>query len=150
MKLAEALQERADLDRRLSQLEMRLSSNALVQEGEKPAEQPEKLLKELDGCLARQQLLVTKINLTNTQTQSELGTLTELLAKRDAMKKRINILQSFLQTASHIAGRASRSEIKVMSTVNVEQLQDSLDEYSKKLRELDNHIQMLNWQTDLL
>ena len=43
MKLAEALQERADLNRKIEQLNNRLSNNALVQEGEEPAENPEKL-----------------------------------------------------------------------------------------------------------
>ena len=43
MKLAEALQERADLNRAIQQLENRLSNNALVQEGERPAEDPQEL-----------------------------------------------------------------------------------------------------------
>ena len=38
MKLAEALQERADLNRQIEQLQARLYNNAVVQEGEKPAE----------------------------------------------------------------------------------------------------------------
>ena len=36
MKLAEALQERADLNIRIQQLRSRLENNALVQEGEQP------------------------------------------------------------------------------------------------------------------
>ena len=40
MKLAEALQERADLNRRIAGLSSRLADNALVQEGERPAEDP--------------------------------------------------------------------------------------------------------------
>ena len=44
MKLAEALQERADLNRRIEQLRNRLENSALVQEGERPAEAPEVLL----------------------------------------------------------------------------------------------------------
>ena len=47
MKLAEALQERADLNRRIEQLRYRLSNNVLVQEGEKPLEDPTALLEEL-------------------------------------------------------------------------------------------------------
>ena len=47
MKLAEALQERADLNRRIAQLRSRLESNALVQEGEKPAEDPNELWQEM-------------------------------------------------------------------------------------------------------
>ena len=38
MKLAEALQERADLNRNIGQLRERLRSNALVQEGENTVE----------------------------------------------------------------------------------------------------------------
>lgn len=53
MKLAEALQERADLNRSIEELKNRLSRNALVQEGEAPAEDPEKLRRELDASLAR-------------------------------------------------------------------------------------------------
>ena len=49
MKLAEALQERADLNRNIEQLKNRLSSNALVQEGEQPVECPENL-KTGAGC----------------------------------------------------------------------------------------------------
>ena len=40
MKLAEALQERADLNRNIEQLRDRLSRNSLVQEGEQPGENP--------------------------------------------------------------------------------------------------------------
>ena len=48
MKIAEALIERADIQKRIEQLRDRLSSNALVQEGEEPAEDPTSLLTELD------------------------------------------------------------------------------------------------------
>ena len=40
MKLAEALQERADLNRKIAQLKSRLLNNVLVQEGEKTVEDP--------------------------------------------------------------------------------------------------------------
>ena len=40
MKLAEALQERADLNRKIEQLSDRLEANVLVQEGEVPLEDP--------------------------------------------------------------------------------------------------------------
>ena len=53
MKLAEALQERADLNRQIEQLRSRLSHNAIVQEGEAPAEDPGDLLAQLDRATAR-------------------------------------------------------------------------------------------------
>ena len=49
MKLAETLQERADLNRRIEQLRYRLSNNVLVQEGEKPLRTPAALLEELES-----------------------------------------------------------------------------------------------------
>jgi len=44
MKLAEALNNRADLKKRLFQLKERLLRNSKVQEGEEPSENPEDLL----------------------------------------------------------------------------------------------------------
>ena len=52
MKLAEALQMRADLQRRISQLSGRLHNNARVQEGEQTPEDPEQLLMELEDNLS--------------------------------------------------------------------------------------------------
>ena len=46
MKVAEALQLRADLNRRIAQLGERLNANALVQEGESTPEDPKALLRE--------------------------------------------------------------------------------------------------------
>ena len=48
MKLAEALNLRADVQKRIASLKERLIRNAKVQEGDVPAEDPVMLLKELD------------------------------------------------------------------------------------------------------
>lgn len=54
MKLAEALSNRADLQRRISQLKGRLKDSAKVQEGDTPAEDVKALFLELDSCLEKQ------------------------------------------------------------------------------------------------
>ena len=149
MKLAEALQERADIARRIDQLRYRLSRNATVQEGEKPAEDPNELIKELDGCAARLEELMARINLTNAATVIEGKTLTELIAKRDALNQKISVYRGFLSEASNLAGRASRSEIKILSTVNVRKLQKQLDDMSMDLRLTDNALQQANWTVEL-
>ena len=69
MKLAEALQERADLNRKIDEIKRRLAKNILVQEGEQPAEQPEELLKSLDACIDRLETLMAAINRTNGKTK---------------------------------------------------------------------------------
>ena len=150
MKLATALSERADIQRRLSQLQVRLNNNAKVQEGEEPAEDPKALLKELDGLLQRLEWLMARINLTNSATLVEGRTLTELLARRDCLNKRLGLLRSFLDNASAKTDRYSQKEIKILSTVKVAQLQKDLDADSKALRELDEQIQSLNWTTELI
>ena len=48
MKLAQALILRADTQKRIEQLKVRLLSNTKTQENEKPSEDPKLLLKELD------------------------------------------------------------------------------------------------------
>ncbi len=150
MKLAEALQERADLNRRIQQLRQRLVDNAIVQEKEKPAEDPKELLKELNGCLDNLEALMARINLTNCQTLVEGKTLTECIARRDALSLKINSYRDLASAASQTGRRATRTEIKLLSTVDVKDLQKQVDTLSKELRLLDNQIQSTNWTTELL
>ena len=63
MKLAEALQERADLNRKIEELKRRLHNVILVQEGEEPAEDPAVLLAQLDEATGRLERLMAAINL---------------------------------------------------------------------------------------
>lgn len=150
MKLATALSERADLQRRISELASRLNNNAKVQEGEKPAEDPEGLLTELDGCFSRLEELVARINRTNNETKIGSSTITDLIAKRDCLKERIRIMRDFLNASSEKVNRYSKAEIKILSTVSVSELQKAVDGYSKQLRETDETIQGLNWTTELI
>ena len=149
MKLAEALQERADLNRRIADLRSRLAANATVQEGEKPAEDPGELLSELDRCVAALEERIAQINLVNCRTTVEGKTLTELLARRDCLTAQIGAYRQLLDNASQTAYRARGTEIKVLSTVDVAALQKQVDAMSHQLRLLDNTIQQTNWTTDL-
>lgn len=150
MKLAEALQIRADLQKRIAQMNGRLSNNALVQEGESPAEDPNHLLSELDGYLRQLNDLMVRINLTNSQTVVVGESLTALIARRDCLKMKVSAYQGFLSEAACVVRRNSHSEIKILSTVSVKDLQKKCDDISKELRETDTQIQSSNWTTDLL
>jgi len=149
MKLAEALQERADLNRRIQQLKARLARNATVQEGEKPAEDPAALLRELDECIARLEELTARVNRTNAAVTVDGLTLTERIARKDALTLKLAVYRDFLENASFLAGRASRTEIKILSTVNVEALQKQVDDMAKALRLTDNALQQANWTVEL-
>lgn len=73
MKLAEALILRADCQKRIEQLKQRLIRNAKVQEGDQPAEEPEKLLEELERIAGDVLLLIRRINRTNAATELTWG-----------------------------------------------------------------------------
>ena len=150
MKLAEALQARADLKRQINQLEQRLMNNALVQDGEEPNEKPSDLFKELNSSLDELEKLVTRINLTNSTVKVNGVTLTELISRRDTLTSKIATYKSVINAASQNTYRALRSEIKVFSTIDIKSFQKTVDKMSKQLRELDNTIQQTNWQEDLL
>lgn len=150
MKLAEALQLRGDLQKRMMQLSDRLMQNARVQEGEKPAEDPEALLAEYESCAGQLEELMARINRTNCETRTGEGTLTELLARRDCLKMRVKTYHDFLMAASSLTQRGMRTEIKVFSTVSVPEYRKKADALSRQLRETDNAIQAANWTTELL
>jgi hypothetical protein len=151
MKLAEALSIRKDLQKRIQQIGKRLEDNVKVQEGDEPSENPDELMKELDGCLNKLEDLIWHINLTNVKTFDETGkTLTQLMAEKDVLTLRISTLRNTFERASSQQERYSRSEIKMVTIVDVKQLSNQIDEYSAKLRKLDIEIQTLNFQTELI
>ena len=151
MKLSSALSQRSELQTRIRQLESRLSNNALVQEGEQPAEDPMELLAELEADYARLEELISAISRTNNSTRVESGAiLSDLLARRDCLKGKLSILRGFLNSASALVRRHSVSEIKIRSTVDVRKLQKQVDSLSKDLRELEETIQEKNWTTELI
>lgn len=150
MKLAEALQERADLNRRIEQLRYRLNNNVLVQEGEKPLEDPAALLEELESSFTRLEWLIARINLTNCAVKVEGRSLTELIARRDVLSLRAEAYRRLVEEASQNTHRATRTEIKILSAVDVPALQRQADDASRKLRLLDNTLQATNWTADLM
>ena len=150
MKLAEALSIRKDLQKRIHQIGCSLADNVKVQEGEEPAENPNELLKELNRCLTELENIIWRINLTNVQTFNEAGkTLTQLMAEKDVLKMRISTLRDAYERASSKNERYSRSEIKMLTTVDVKQLRKQIDDYSQQLRKLDMEIQSLSFLTDM-
>ena len=150
MKLAEALQERADLNRKIEELRRRLANVILVQEGEEPAEEPAGLLKELNAAIARLEQLMAAINLTNCRTKANGMTLTALIARKDALMVKLSSYRDLVYSASQNTNRARGTEIKVKSLLKAGDLQKVADQIAKEVRELDNLLQETNWKTKLI
>src|SRR5437879_6184081 len=86
MKLAEALILRADLQKKLTSLRDRIVQYVTVQQGEKPAERPNDLIKQAIGVTRELEDLVFRINRANLESKLGDGRpLTEALARRDAL-----------------------------------------------------------------
>ena len=149
MKLAEALQERADLNRKIAQLKDRLRDNALHQEGESPAEDPTELLSEIDSSLLRLEEIISKVNLKNSQTIVDGKSITEWISRRDCLQMKLSAYDRLIESASGMIHRASGREIKILSSVDVRSLRKIRDSIAKEIREVDNLIQRTNWETDL-
>ncbi|NFR85343.1 MULTISPECIES: DIP1984 family protein [unclassified Clostridium] len=150
MKLAEALNLRADLQKRIASLKERLIRNAKVQEGDAPSENPIVLLKELDNNIVELEKLIKVINKTNSITYVENESIADIIARRDVIGLKLSVLRSFVNTASEKIDRYSNKEIKILSTVDVAEKQAEVDNLSKEYRLIDTKLQGLNWTTDLV
>lgn len=151
MKLAEALVNRSDLNRKIAQLKQRLERVVKVQEGEEPAERPEFLLQELERAVNEQTILIRAINRTNSSVAfNEDWSIADALAERDKMLQLRKLFSDLLEQASITQDRYSRSEVRFQRTVDVAQIQKQMDELSKSYRELDFKIQEKNWTVSLI
>jgi hypothetical protein len=150
VKLAEALQVRADIQRRVQQLRQRIAQSARTQEGETPPEDPNELLAEAGRLLDQLETLITGINRTNVATQVEPGlSLTDALARRDVLQLRRAILVEAANNASMRQDRFTHSELRVVTALDVAELHRQADGLAKQYRELDAKIQEVNWLTEL-
>lgn len=151
MKLAEALILRADKKKRIEQLKQRIVRNAKVQEGQKPAEEPNTLLQEMERISDELVVLIQQINKTNSVTEIEPGiSLADAIASRDILVTKHAIYRDLAQYATVTQDIRTKSEVKYLGTVKVSEIQARADEIAKAHRELDTRIQEMNWKAELL
>jgi energy-converting hydrogenase A subunit M len=151
LKLAEALSIRADLQRKVLQLKERILRNAKIQVDEKPAEDPNELLAELDDASKDLVALVKKINQTNSAlTFDQENTMADILSERDRLASLRDLHRELAKQATVSQDRYKKLEIKFMPAVDVKGIQKLADSYAKQFRELDVKIQALNWTKDLI
>jgi hypothetical protein len=151
LKLAEALAERSDCQKRIEDLKTRIMKSARVQEGEQPAEDPATLLVELDRLCNRLLDLIRSINRTNAAVRFDpQRTISDAIAERDVVAKKRDLFAHIAEAATTRQDRYSKSEVKFIATVGVAELQKRKDQLAKEYRELDTRLQELNWNTDTI
>lgn len=152
MKLAEALLERADLQKTVNDLYSKLRENSVVQADDKPTEDPVSLLAELKECYRRLDEFDRRINLTNNTTVFDEGKgwhLCDALTQRGSLDKQISNLTSLASSFVVKSNRYSNSEIKLVATMNPSEIRTHVDHLKKERKELDRRIQALNWELPL-
>lgn len=151
MKLAEALLLRADLQKKLASLRERIGNNAVVQEGDKPHEDPNKLLDEALVVTSELESLVRRINEANLANKLADGrSLTAAIAHRDALVQQHSLLQAAVEATQRPPDRYGISEIKWVAILKIPKLQKQSEDIAKKLRELNAAIQETNWKVEIL
>jgi hypothetical protein len=152
MTLGEALNRRSELQERIAQLQERVRTSALVQEGDEPPESAEELLAELDTLCDELERLIAQINHTNAVTTLPTGTtVTESLARRDVLALRQGGLRAAIRGATNDGlHRYKRSEIRMVRQIRVSDVQSRIDALAKEQRELDTLLQQQNWTTTLM
>jgi hypothetical protein len=150
MKLADALAQRADLQRRLAQLVSRATQHARTQEGDPPVEEATELLGEYDRLTVELEQLIVRINTQNLATEVESGlSMTAALARRDRLRQQQRLRSELADAAAQGADRHTRSEIRYLPAVDVRALRAEADDLARQARELDIRIQEVNWTTEM-
>ncbi len=151
MKIAEALIKRAAIKSDLDELKKRMEQNVKIQDGDMVQEDVYGLMNEYIRTTDYLEELICKINHTNQQTMTDDGvSLADMIVKRDTYKNIVKTYKMIYDEAMVKPSRYSRNEIKFISTVDVEKIQASINEYSAKYRALDTKIQGINWTKDLI
>ncbi len=150
MKLAEALIQRSEYQKKIDNLQQRIIANLKVQEKEKPHENPEILLAESARLNEEMNTLIKRINRKNSEVKfDENRTLADALADRDMLIKKRRTLMSIVDSASQKDYRLTHAEIKMYVTLDISDIQKQIDNISMQYRELDTLIQGKNWTIDL-
>lgn len=150
MLLSEALASRAETADRLAEVKRRLALVAQVQEGDTPDENPQELIAEAERLMVRFEWLVRSINTTNSATAFDGTTLSDALAKRDHLLSQRQFYTSVADEGSARRDRYSASEIRYVSTVDIQSLRKKADQAAKEYRSLDTRVQQVNWSTELI
>lgn len=150
MKLAEALLLRTDIQKKLASLQARAQKYTVVQEGERPAEDPNEILKQVATIAGDLYRLVFAINSTNLQSRIASGeSITEALAKRDSLALYHRILVGVVESCTKPVERYGVKEIRWVATIDVPAIQKRIDDMAKEIRELNAAIQEAGWRVDL-
>lgn len=150
MLLAVAHNERTEAQALLADLRYRIGQNARVQEGGRPAEDPQVLLDRALEVSDRIRALGVAIDVTHVgATLPDGDTLVEAIARRDALDQQIRVLAEAADRASDRIARSGRAEIRELPMFDVGGLREEVERLTTERRALDVQVQRTTWTTQL-
>jgi hypothetical protein len=152
MKLGELLALRADLQKRMHQVQKRLLDNATLQEGDAPTVDPVALLGQYRELSSEHETVVQRINRTNVATRvigDETLTLSDAVLRRERLARHAGVLRELVDRAMPERNRFLRTEVKHVPAFDVAAVIAQADDLSRAHRELDTKIQQTNWEVDV-
>ncbi len=150
MKLAEALILRADMQRKLANINSRIAENVSVRENDEPSEMPNKLMKEADEVIEKLYSLIAHIHHTNATVRLANGkTLLMTMIERDKLRERYRMIINALKNAKKPSEVQYNYEVKYKKMVNIIALQRQAEDIAIKIRNLNVLIQATTWKVDL-
>ena len=153
MKLAEALIERASLQKQNRAIVRHIEENVKIPEDEEPTVSIDNLMRQYEINMGRLSELIRRINKTNSLTEMNGGTITDAIARRDCLTSQIRAYNDIYDKAiRHDRDRYGSNEVRVkyVRYVNCAELKDRIDHLSQEFRLLDTALQGKNWTVDLI
>ncbi len=151
MKLADALAERACLQRHLDAVKNRLCASVRYRQGEEKLEDPVALLDTLDKTTDSLRDLLARINRTNLGVTAPDGrSLTDLIAARDAALSRFKACKAAWEKLSG-EERVYYSEAPLIQrAIAPALLRERMEKAGSEWHRLNRLIQRLNWEAELV
>jgi hypothetical protein len=144
MKLAQALTLRKSNNQQLNNLLNFVKENAYHGDSD-----PNDLLAKYHTLLEKQRKLISSINHTNTVTMVNGVSLNELRLQRDTFVSAVEGLNSIPRSKKQASGYGANASVEE-NRIDIVKLTQVMNDFSRQAREIDDLIQMTNWNTDLI
>ena len=154
MNIIEAIALKKDLESQIESLGNRYVANLTVAHGKSPHEDPKKLMKEMDTCVAQLNDLCYRIDAADLSVKNYDGkTLIELIVEKKSTEGRLEILRRALNEVTfgscYDYGCTSTRDLDFDTVIDIETISKQVDECAEKLRKLTSEIEKLNVATEI-
>ena len=154
MNILEALNLKKDLQNRIESLRRRYVNSVTVKKGEKPIEDPQKLLVELEDGFSQLKDISSRISAANTATRNSKGqTIKQLMVELSIVEQRKECLNRAFDEVlfgdAEVYSYYNRPQSEYDVTIDIEALKKEIDSQEVRFRQLTSEIQKLDLTTEI-